>query len=79
MEHRHITDTGYTRPAIDDIIERGGKNDWAALQSMVRSDPDLCRKVNEIASHNLDHPFTIRYHFWLAYSKEFLVKNVPDE
>jgi hypothetical protein len=75
MRHRHIDDTGYGLPAIDGIIERGQREDWALLQINLRRDPDLCRKVFDIASHNLDHPYTIRYHYWYRYAKEHL----PDE
>jgi hypothetical protein len=72
MRHRHINDTGYSLPAIDSIIERGRREDWALLQIQLRRDPDLCRKVFAVAVHNLDHPYTIRYHYWYHYAKEHL-------
>ncbi|GHV39393.1 hypothetical protein FACS1894187_19310 [Synergistales bacterium] len=72
MSHRHINDTTYTLPAIDSIIEHGDRPDWAALQIAMRSDPELCRKVFNIACHNLDHPYTIRYHYWYHFAKERL-------
>jgi hypothetical protein len=75
MWHRHIQDEGFSLPAIDSIIERGKRNDWAALQIAIRSDPNLCLKVFKIAQHNLEHPYTIRYHYWYHYAKEHLREN----
>jgi hypothetical protein len=72
MQHRHINDTEYTLPAIDSIIEYGKRQDWAELQIKVRSSSQLCRKVFDVARHNLEHPYTIRYHYWYYYAKEHL-------
>ena len=68
MEHRHIEDKGYSLPAIDSIIERGKRRDWAALQVAMRPDSEVCSKVLKIARHNLKHPYTIRYHYWYYYA-----------
>jgi hypothetical protein len=72
MRHRHIEDSGYSLAAIDSIIERGQRKDWAALQITMKDNPDLCRKVFNLARYNLEHPYTIRYHYWYHYSKERL-------
>ena len=77
MNHRHITDNGYSLAAIDSIIERGQRKDWALLQISMRDDVDLCRKVLRLASHNLEHPYTIRYHYWRHYALERL-KNLDE-
>jgi hypothetical protein len=69
MDHRHITDTGYSLAAIDSVIERGQRRDWALLQISMRDNVDLCRKVLRLASHNLEHPYTIRYHYWYHYAR----------
>ena len=69
MRHRHIDDTDYTLPAIDSIIERGCREDWAALQIAVRRDPAVRGRVLEVAANNLDHPYTDRYRFWFHYAK----------
>ncbi|MDR1623083.1 MAG: hypothetical protein LBS00_11980 [Synergistaceae bacterium] len=42
------------------------------LQIKLRSDPVVCRKVFDIASRNLDHPYTIRYHYWYYYAQAHL-------
>jgi hypothetical protein len=72
MDHRHITDTGYSLAAIDSVIERGQRKDWALLQIAMRDNPELCGKVLQIASHNLEHPYTIRYHYWYHYARKQL-------
>ena len=72
MNHRHIIDAGYSLAAIDSVIERGQRKDWALLQISMRDDLGLCRKVFHVASHNLEHPYTIRYHYWYHYSKKQL-------
>ncbi|MDR1579196.1 MAG: hypothetical protein LBS35_02465 [Synergistaceae bacterium] len=72
MRHRNIDDTKYSLAAIDSVIERGQRRDWALLQLEMKRSPDLCRKVFDIASHNLEHPYTIRYHYWYHLAKERL-------
>ena len=72
MNHRHITDNEYSLAAIDSIIERGQRKDWALLQISMRDNADLCRKVLRIASHNLEHPYTIRYHYWYHFARDRL-------
>ena len=69
MIHRHINDTGYSLAAIDSIIERGQRKDWALLQITMRDNLELCRKVLHVASHNLEHPYTIRHHYWYHYAQ----------
>jgi hypothetical protein len=72
VNHRHITDTGYSLAAIDSVIERGQRKDWALLQIAMHNDLGLCGKVLQIASHNLEHPYTIRYHYWYHYAHKQL-------
>ena len=72
MHHRHITDTGYTLQAIDGIIDRGKRSDWGTLQIAARSDLDIARMVLHVAEHNLDHPYTIRYHYWHHFANMLL-------
>jgi hypothetical protein len=74
LEHRHITDIGpeYSLAAIDSVIERGQRKDWALLQITMRDNLDLCRKILHVAEHNLEHPYTIRYHYWRHFARELL-------
>ncbi|MDD4735344.1 MAG: hypothetical protein PHP44_04475 [Kiritimatiellae bacterium] len=43
MKHRHLTDDAYTLAAIDDVIERGGRYDWAALRDCARADQGVLK------------------------------------
>lgn len=72
MRHRHLNNSDYSLMAIDDIIERGKRSDWGALQVKLRSDPDLCRRVFRLSASNLKHPYTMRFHYWFHYTKELL-------
>jgi len=41
MKHRHLVDdVGYSRAAVEDILERGGPEDWIALREAVRAEPN---------------------------------------
>lgn len=71
MQHRHLDGGGYSLPKIDDIIERGDKRDWVLLQQAVRKDSVLAKDVFGIASHNINHPYTIRYGFWMIYATRY--------
>jgi hypothetical protein len=79
LKHRHTNDTGYTLTAIDSIIERGKRPDWAELQIAMRSNPEICLDVLHMAKHNLEHPYTIRYHYWYFLAMKYLSKKNPVE
>lgn len=67
MQHRHLNHERFTPAAVDDIILRGGQNDWIELRDQLRRDPalaDLIRRLCEPQVHDL---YAQRYHFWLNY------------
>lgn len=67
MHHRHIHPSGLSLAAIDDIIDRGGLADWAALFERVRSDGAIAEGVRRVASHGAEHGEAAeRYSSWLA-------------
>lgn len=39
MRHRHLNHSEFTLAAIDDIIERGRREDWRELLRVIYSDP----------------------------------------
>ncbi len=45
MKHRHLTDDAYTLAAIDDVIDRGGRADWAALRDAACVDQGVLKKI----------------------------------
>jgi hypothetical protein len=40
MLHRHLNHDRLSLAAVDDIIERGKRDDWVRLARAVRADPD---------------------------------------
>lgn len=69
MKHRHLDTQEFTLAAIDDIISRGGRNDWIELRDAIREDPAIAAKVKKIcACHAEEHG--IRYDFWPVYLRQ---------
>jgi hypothetical protein len=65
MRHKHIKPVDeFSLAAIDDIIARGGAEDWAKLHRAVKESPEIREKVNQVALERLVNPYTIRYYFW---------------
>ena len=69
MLHRHINPAGYTLPAIDDVISRGGFDDWAALRAALVADRNLIDDVARICAQYTHDPYAQRYHFWKLYAE----------
>jgi len=44
MGHRHLNHERYTFAAIDDVIERGGRTDWAKMRRAAETDPEIAKK-----------------------------------
>jgi hypothetical protein len=69
MLHRHLTHQQFTLAAIDDIIARGRRVDWAELRMALHQDPTLNVKVQRICDARIADPFAQRYHFWKHYAQ----------
>ncbi len=67
MNHRHLTHERFTAPALDDIVSRGGMDDWQALRNELYAHPELAGKLERICLAHTQDPFAQRYHFWLQY------------
>ncbi len=55
MKHRHLqSDVGYEPVAIEDILERGGPEDWDALRDAVIVDPfgDIAQAIVRICAQH---------------------------
>ena len=53
MEHRHLTaDAGWSKAAIDSILERGRLADWRELFREVRRDREIAARVLEVAQQH---------------------------
>ena len=72
MLHRHLTHQQFTLAAIDDIIARGKRQDWASLRQAVLSDRVLLEKVLQVCQAHIADPYAQRYHFWKQYAERYL-------
>lgn len=70
MQHRHLTHCEYTLAAIDDLIERGKREDWAQLRRAALADPAVMEKVLRISRSRARDPYQQRYHFWRRYAEK---------
>jgi len=64
MNHRHIHPQGLSLTAIDDIIERGGRSDWAHLRDSAKADPSLLAKILQVCAPRAADPGAQRHHLW---------------
>ncbi len=72
MQHRHLTHEQYTLAAIDDIIARGKRRDWAELRQAALVDRSLFEKVLRVCQAYVADPYAQRYHFWKQYAERHL-------
>lgn len=70
MRHRHLNHEDYTLAAVDDIIERGGRQDWAELTWAAQDDPEVMARIEQIVRARCVDPSAQRYHFWRLYVEE---------
>jgi energy-converting hydrogenase A subunit M len=69
MVHRHLNHQQLTLAAIDDVISRGNREDWAELREAVLADRALLRKVLQVCRARIADPRAQRYHFWMHYAE----------
>jgi hypothetical protein len=69
MEHRHLTHQEYTLAAIDDVIGRGRRRDWAGLRTALLRDPSVRGKILRVCEAHIADPYAQRYHFWKHYAE----------
>jgi hypothetical protein len=72
MQHRHLNHEQYTFAALDDVIDRGKRGDWAELRSAALADRALMTKIFRIALAHIGDPYAQRYHFWRQYAEQHL-------
>ena len=72
MQHRHLTHEGYTSAAIDDIIGRGSRNDWAALRAVAVNDPVILKKILRVCEAHVNDPYEQRFYLWKYYAEHHL-------
>ena len=67
MLHRHLNHQDLTLAAIDDIIARGKRADWADLRRALLADPQLASRILRVCTPQVADPYAQRYHFWKHY------------
>ena len=72
MRHRHLNHERYTLAALDDVIARGGREDWAHMRDALIADKLLLEKVYRLCQAHISDPYAQRYHLWNCYAKKNL-------
>ena len=72
MLHRHLNHQELTLAAIDDVIARGKRRDWAELRGEAFEDRALMEKVLRVCQAHVADPYAQRYHFWKQYVERHL-------
>lgn len=72
MFHRHLNHQNFTLAAIDDVIGRGKREDWAALRRAALRDRPILEKVLRVCQAHVQDPYAQRYHFWKQYAERHL-------
>lgn len=72
MLHRHLTHQHFTLAAIDDVIARGKRQDWAELRRAALGDRAVMEKVLRVCQAHIADPSAQRYHFWKHYAERYL-------
>ena len=69
MEHRHLQNPeSLSSAAIDDIIDRGRRSDWAFLREKSRSDPSVMERIRRVCAAHVSDPCDQKYHLWSLYA-----------
>lgn len=72
MRHRHLNHQDFTLAAIDDVIDRGLRQDWAELRRAALGDRLIMEKVRRVCDAHVQDPYAQRYHFWKHYADRHL-------
>jgi hypothetical protein len=72
MLHRHLNHEQYTLAAIDDVIGRGKRQDWAELRLAALADRAIMEKVLRVATPRAVDPYAQRYRFWRRYAEQHI-------
>jgi hypothetical protein len=72
MLHRHLNHGGYTLAALDDVIDRGKRKDWAELRTVALKDREVMEKILRVTLAHASDPYAQRHHFWRHYAEQHL-------
>jgi len=70
MNHRHLIDSdSLSLAAIDDLIDRGGRADWAFLRNRAHEDAEVMSRIRRVCAAHMNDPFDQKYTLWRLYAK----------
>jgi len=69
MKHRHLNHEAFTLAAIDDVIARGKRLDWAELRRAMLADDAVREKILKVCGPQAADPYAQRHHFWKQYAE----------
>jgi len=72
MLHRHLDHQDYTLAAIDDVIDRGRRQDWAQLRAAALRDRAIMESIRRVCAARVHDRYAQRYHFWKHYADRHL-------
>ena len=72
MIHRHLNHQELSLAAIDDLVARGSRQDWAELREAVLAKPVFFKKILHVCAAHVADPRAQRYHFWKHYAEAHL-------
>ena len=77
MQHRHLNHQQFTLAAIDDVICRGGWEDWTALRHAALSDRGTLGKIDRVCRPHITDAYAQRYQFWHHYVQTHRPESSP--
>lgn len=70
MIHRHLNHQEFTLAAIDDVIDRGNREDWIELRAAALEDRNIMEKILRVCLVRAQDPYAQRFHFWKHYVEQ---------
>ncbi len=72
MLHRYLKHQAFTLAAIDDVISRGKRQDWAELRYTALKERHVMEKVLRVRNAHIEVTYAQRYQFWRYYAEQHL-------
>ena len=72
MLHRHLNHQQFSLAAIDDVIARGKRRDWAELRLAALEDRAILEKIVRVCRARVVDPSAQLYQFWMQYARQHL-------
>jgi hypothetical protein len=72
MEHRHLSGPSWTLAAVDDVIARGGMEDWKELRRAAADEAEAHERILRVCAGRLAEPTAQRYYVWDYYVRRHL-------